>query len=94
MVQDFFQNGVMPNGLNIMNIVLLPDKKSPSTVGDLRPISLCNVLVKIITIILANRMKNIMDGVVAESQSTFIPGGNHRQNYGGLKDDSLFETEM
>lgn len=64
----------VPDGLNDTNVVLIPKKKSPITMGDLRPISLCNVLVKIITKVLANRMKTMLDGVVAENQSAFIPG--------------------
>lgn len=54
--------------------MLIPKKKNPSVIGDLRPISLCNVLVKVITKVLANRMKNLLEGVVSESQSAFIPG--------------------
>lgn len=43
-------------------------------VGDLRPISLCNVLVKIITKILAKCIKGLLDVVVSDTQSEFIPG--------------------
>lgn len=56
------------------NVVLIPKKKSPTEMGDLRPISLCNVLVKIVTKVMANRMKEMLQGVVAENQSAFIPG--------------------
>lgn len=42
--------------------------------GDLRPISLCNVMMKIITKMLANRMKKVLLGVIFEAQSSFIPG--------------------
>lgn len=74
MVDKFFQEGVLPAGINETNIVLIPKKKHSTQVGDLRPISLYNVLIKIITKILANRMKHILDGVVSECQSAFIPG--------------------
>ena len=49
MVRDFFSSGVLKEELNYTNIVLIPKKKCPVVVGDLRPISLCNVLVKIVT---------------------------------------------
>ena len=74
LVVRFFQTGSLPDGLNDTNIILIPKKKSPITVGDLRPISLCNVLVKIITKVMANRMKKMLDNVVSECQSAFIPG--------------------
>lgn len=56
----------MPAGMNETNIVLIHKKKIPTNVSDLRPISLCNVLVNIITKVLANRMKNVLDGLVSE----------------------------
>uniref|UniRef100_A0A803PJ82 Reverse transcriptase domain-containing protein n=1 Tax=Cannabis sativa TaxID=3483 RepID=A0A803PJ82_CANSA len=42
--------------------------------ADLRPIALCNVIYKVITKVMANRMKPLMDKIVADMQSAFIPG--------------------
>ncbi|KAL8106853.1 hypothetical protein AgCh_023591 [Apium graveolens] len=74
MTRKFFRTGVMLRGLNEMNIVLIPKKKNPTMVGDLRPIVLCNMLAKINTKVLANRMKGLLDVVVSDTQSAFIPG--------------------
>lgn len=74
MTRDFFRTGTMPERLNETNIVLLPKKKNPIMVGDLRHIALCNVLIKIITKVLANRMKDLLDVVISDTQSAFIPG--------------------
>lgn len=62
------------DGLNETNIVLIPKTKHPTIMGDLRPISLCNLLSKVITKVLANRMKNLLDVVVSDIQTAFIPG--------------------
>lgn len=74
MVENFFADGFIPDGLNISNVVLIPKTKSPSKMTELRPISLCNVLVKIITKVLANRMKSMLDTIISDNQSAFIPG--------------------
>uniref|UniRef100_A0A803QRP6 Reverse transcriptase domain-containing protein n=1 Tax=Cannabis sativa TaxID=3483 RepID=A0A803QRP6_CANSA len=73
-VKDFFESGYFPPVLNETNIVLIPKKKQPETMSDLRPISLCNVAYKIIAKVLANRLKGVLPCVISETQSAFIQG--------------------
>ena len=56
-VLDFLNNGYVVPGINYTNIVLIPKVKNPENMIDFRPISLCNVIYKIIFKVLANRLK-------------------------------------
>ncbi|KAK4400699.1 putative ribonuclease H protein, partial [Sesamum angolense] len=60
--------------LNITHIVLIPKCQKPDTVAHFRPISLCNVIFKLATKTIANRLKPLLDHIISPSQSTFIPG--------------------
>lgn len=72
LVQEFVDQGRMAKGLTDTNVVLIPKKKNPQVMGDLRPISLCNVLYKVASKVLADRMKGLLDVVVSEAQSAFM----------------------
>jgi exonuclease III len=73
-VLDFLNHGTFDPHLNSTNIVLIPKTKNPTRVTDYRPISLCNVLYKIMAKVLANRMKKMMNYIISPNQSAFLPG--------------------
>ena len=56
-VLDFLNNGNMLSEINHTNIVLIPKVKNPEKMSDFRLISLCNVIYKIISKVLGNRLK-------------------------------------
>ena len=51
-----------------------PKVKSPQKITEYRPISLYNVLYKLISKILANRLKKFLAAVIDDSQSAFVLG--------------------
>lgn len=60
--------------LNSTHIVLISKKKNPKKVADFRPISLCNVVHKLVTKTLANRMQRVLSQFISPFQSDFVPG--------------------
>jgi hypothetical protein len=73
-VLDFVNFGNFDHSINTTHIVLIPKKKNPSRVTDYRPISLCNVLYKLMAKVLANRMKHVLNLIISPHQSAFLPG--------------------
>ncbi|KAH9648318.1 reverse transcriptase domain-containing protein [Citrus sinensis] len=71
---SFIDKCEFPDELNATAIVLIPKKSQPEYLADLRPITLCNVLYKIVVKMLANRMKAIRSSIISENQSAFVPG--------------------
>ena len=73
-VLNILNNGVCPTTLNKTFIALVPKVKSPSSPMDYRPISLCNVLYKLASKVITNKLKDILHVVAHETQSAFVLG--------------------
>lgn len=57
-----------------LSLPLFPKKLNAVTPQDFRPISLCNVIYKIIAKTLANRLKNLLPTYIHGTQQAFIQG--------------------
>jgi hypothetical protein len=57
--------GPMPADWNDTSVVLIPKINDPESMKDLRPISLCNVVYKLISKALANRLKLILPEIIS-----------------------------
>ena len=71
-VQSFFLKGFLPKGINSTILTLIPKKENAKEMKDYRPISCCIVLYKVISKLLANRLKGILPQFISNNQSAFV----------------------
>lgn len=72
--RNFMQTGELLAGVNAALVFLILKVKEPKAMGDLRPISLCNVLVRILSKVFANRLKKCLGSIISDMQSAFLEG--------------------
>ena len=73
-VHCFFKEGRMPEGDNEMSIVLIPKIRQQEELKDFRLIILCNVMYKVVSKCMVNRLRPILDDIVSENQSVSVSG--------------------
>ena len=66
-VLNALNSSVVPESLNSTFIALIRKFKHPKRVADFRPISLCNVVCKLISKVLVNRLKKFLASAIPES---------------------------
>ncbi|KAL3846296.1 hypothetical protein ACJIZ3_003699 [Penstemon smallii] len=70
---DFLNKREFFPSCNFTHIVLIPKCKNPKSVSQFRPISLSNVIYKIASKAIVNRLKPLMNDIICDSQSAFVP---------------------
>ena len=73
-VLDFLNHGKVPPKFNETHIVLVPKTNNPTKVTEYRPISLCNVVYKLASKTLANRLRKVLPSLISDTQSAFVHG--------------------
>ena len=71
-VIDFLNIGMAPPNFHETHIVLIPKVKNPTKVLEYLPISLSNVIYKLASKVLTNRLKSLIPTLITENQSAFL----------------------
>eukprot|EP00253_Pinus_taeda_P009093 PITA_09093 len=73
-VEDSRQHKKALKALNVTFIALIPKKENVITPDGFRPIALCNVVYKIISKVIANRLKPLLPSLITEEQTDYVEG--------------------
>jgi hypothetical protein len=71
---EFHRRRQLVKSLNVTFVSLIPKKVEAVEIKDFRPISLVGGVYKIISKVLATRMKTILGNIISNSQNAFISG--------------------
>ncbi|KAL0408606.1 UNVERIFIED_CONTAM: putative ribonuclease H protein [Sesamum radiatum] len=79
-ISYFFTSGSISPAINHTYITLIPKNSKAHLVEQFRPISLCNTIYKVISKILANKLKPHLEKIISPFQMAFVPGRNINEN--------------
>lgn len=79
-VASVFENPSLIGNVNHTLLTLIPKLDDPKKAADFRLIALCNVIYKVVTKVLTNRIRLVLPHIIAGSQSSFIQGRDTKDN--------------
>ncbi|KAH9751354.1 putative ribonuclease H protein [Citrus sinensis] len=79
-IKNIFENKHIPREINRTLLVFIPKVANPLNLKIYRPISLCTVIYKTLTKLIANRLQTILPHVIGPRQTSFVPGRHIIEN--------------
>ncbi|XP_019152267.1 PREDICTED: uncharacterized protein LOC109149075 [Ipomoea nil] len=80
MVNEALISATIPLSLLEAFVTLIPKKDNPKTAADFRPITLLNVMFKIVSKVIVNRLRPLMNNLIGPHQNSFLPGRSTLDN--------------
>ncbi|XP_015169513.1 uncharacterized protein [Solanum tuberosum] len=80
MVKAFFCGQELPRFVTHTNLILLPKRENVKSLTDLRPVSLCTFVSKIISRVLHERIATVLPCIISKNQSGFVKGRSITEN--------------
>lgn len=74
LVEDTRRTSGVLSAFNSAFLTLIPKEDGANNPNKFRPIALCNVIYKIITKVIANRLKPLMPNLTSQEQSRYVEG--------------------
>lgn len=78
--KEFHRGETQMKILNETYIALIPKVPAPKTTAQFRPINLCNNSYKILSKLLANKLKTLLPDIVSEHQNAFVANRQIQDN--------------
>ena len=73
-VEDMCISGRISAAFNVTFIALIPKVENPTSLNEFRPISLCNCIYKVVSKVIAMRLKIILSANISGKQFGFLEG--------------------
>lgn len=78
--QAILEGEVIPEEESEALLILIPKDSHPSAIRSFRPISLCNVSMKLISKMVVKRLKEVWKCIISPFQSSFVPARQGIEN--------------
>lgn len=73
-IYDTIKSMSLPDSLNNTLITLILKNNNPTSMSNLRPVSLCNTIYKVLAKVIVSCIKPLLQNIISPTQASFVPG--------------------
>jgi Reverse transcriptase (RNA-dependent DNA polymerase)/zinc-binding in reverse transcriptase len=73
-IQQAFRDGIAPPSWILNHLVLIPKVDHPTKPSHFRTLSVCSVYYRLLSKLIANRIKLVLSSLISDTQATFLKG--------------------
>ncbi|KAL2929716.1 hypothetical protein RDABS01_035126 [Bienertia sinuspersici] len=79
-VRDFFASSKLLKEVSVTTLTMIPKVKTPSNIGEFRPIACCPIIYKCISKLLCSRLSWVLPDIISSNQGAFVSGRSIMHN--------------